>query len=103
MAAGGVQTGAAFHMTTVPVPPGRKPLLVRLHLATWRGRFAWLGGLVLATLVVIWMLVRATPSAYRPLDPSQQVVIDLSGRAQSLIQFELRNAAQKVPLGEQRW
>src|SRR3954468_11219223 len=103
MAACGLLPGAAFHMTTVPLPPGRKPLLVRLHLATWRVRVAWLCSLILATVVVIWVMIRATPSSYRPLDPSQQVVSDLSLRAQGLIQFELRNAAQKVPLGEQRW
>ena len=48
------------------------------------------------------LLSRATPSWYRPLDKNDQTVNDLATRANILLTYELRNTAQRVPLGEQR-
>ena len=99
----------APYQTSSPRPPGPGPrassrtLFQRLHLATWRGRFAWLGGSLVLLILIIWILARMTPSWYRPLDPSDQGVIDAAGRAQTRLYFDLHNAAQRTPLGDQPW
>lgn len=88
--------------TTSPTLP-RPRIWVRLRLATWRGRFAWAGGMLAIFLVAAWLLSRMTPSWYQPLDPADQGVIDAATRAQMLLHYELRNTVERVPLGEQRW
>jgi hypothetical protein len=86
-----------------PSQPSRKTIWQKLRLATWRGRFGWVLGLLVAALVIAWLLVRATPSWYQPLDVNDHAVIDAAGRADNLILFDLRNTVQDVPLGTQRW
>lgn len=81
----------------------RRSLFRTLGLASWRGRFAWLFGMLVFALLVSWMLIRATPAWYRPLDPDDQGVQDAALRGQTLLYFNLRNATERVPLGEQRW
>jgi len=81
----------------------RPSVFRRLGLASWRGRFAWLAGVLLVAVLVSWMLIRATPGWYRPLDPDDQGVQDAGLRGQTLLYFDLRTATERVPLGEQRW
>lgn len=76
---------------------------MRLHLAGWRGRLAWAAGAFLLLMIGVWTLARMTPAWYQPLDPKDVGVIDTAGRAEQLIHFDLRNAVEKVPLGEQTW
>jgi hypothetical protein len=94
-------------MTSQPMPPssapGRKSLYVRLWLNTWRGRAMWFFAGVVLAFAVVWTLVRMTPGTYRPLDPTDNMVIDLSARAQNLIRYELHTKVERVPLGEQTW
>jgi hypothetical protein len=95
-------------MTNAPLPPLSSPvrsktLYARLWLNSWRGRILWFFAGILMACLLVWTLVRMTPAWYAPLDPSDQTVIDLSGRAQNLISFELHTAVERVPLGEQRW
>jgi hypothetical protein len=89
--------------TTRTTTGGRDSLWKKLLLHNWRGRFAWATALVVLTLVTCWLLVRATPSWYRPMDPRDQGVIDTMSRATLLVTTELNNAVQRVPLGEQHW
>ena len=72
-------------------------------LVSWRGRFTWLLGMILVAFLVLWIAARRTPTWYRPLDTEDPRVAELYDRAQKLIAFELRTAAERVPLGEQRW
>jgi len=60
-------------------------------------------GSAVVAATICWMLARMTPSWYMPLDPADDNVMRLAGRAQNLLYFELRNAAERVPLGAQRW
>jgi hypothetical protein len=101
--------------TTHPAPPApgsapspagptpRRSLWASLHLNTWRGRFAWVMGFAVLLVATGVLLSRATPFWYRPLDKNDQTVNDLATRANILLTYELRNTAQRVPLGEQRW
>src|SRR6185295_18861184 len=73
------------HHPATPASPPRRSTWDRLHLSTWRGRFAWLFGLVLLALFICWVLVRTTPSWYRPLDPDDPGVVNTASRAQSLM------------------
>jgi len=89
---------------TPPATPATGPSVwARFHLATWRGRFAWFFALVLLAFFTCWVLVRMTPSWYRPLDPDDPGVVQTAGRAQTLVTFELHNAAERVMMGPQRW
>jgi hypothetical protein len=92
-------------MTTRPPSPTpkRRSLLSKLRLASWRQRFEWLLGMLLVAVLVCWYLSRMTPSWYAPLSATDDNVMRLASRAQNLLYFELRNTAERVPLGEQRW
>jgi hypothetical protein len=81
----------------------RRSLPARLGLATWRGRLAWLGALVVLVVVVCWMLARMTPAWYLPLDPADDIVQRVAGDAQNRAYTDLHNAVQRLPLGEQSW
>jgi hypothetical protein len=83
--------------------PRPRSLPARLGLASWRGRFAWLAALILAALLVCWILARATPAWYRPLDPADDAVQRTAGIAQTHITVDLHNLGQRLPLGEQSW
>jgi hypothetical protein len=96
----------AFIQMTMPkssVPLKFPPLLARLRLSTWRGRCAWLGGMLVVGVFVCWVLARMTPAWYLPLDPANDEVIRTAGQAQNRLYFDLRTAMERVPLGEQRW
>lgn len=60
-------------------------------------------GMLLAVVLFGWLLARMTPSWYVPLDPADDNVMRTASRAQNLLYFDLRTAAERVPLGEQRW
>jgi hypothetical protein len=81
----------------------KRTLLARMHLSRWRGRAAWAAGILLGLMIVLWTLARMAPPWYQPLDPRDQGVIDTAGQAEHLIHFDLRNAVERVPLGEQTW
>jgi hypothetical protein len=90
--------------TRSPSPtPKRRSLLSKLRLATWRQRFEWLIAVLFVAVVACWIFARMTPSWYAPLSATDDNVMRLAGRAQTLLYFELRNTAERVPLGEQRW
>ena len=89
--------------TTYPTPlPPRRSLFAALHLATWRGRFAWLAALLMLALITCWLLARMTPSWYRPLDPDDHNVDATANHAQSLL-AELHNQVERIMSGPQRW
>lgn len=87
-----------------PLPaasPHKAPSRLRLP----RTRRAWallIGGALLGLLLFTWLLSRATPSWYRPLNPTDTAVIDKAERAQDKF-LDLHNALQRTPLGDQRW
>jgi hypothetical protein len=90
--------------TRSPSPiPKRRSLLSKLRLASWRQRFEWLIAMLFVVVVACWILARMTPSWYAPLAATDDNVIRDASRAQTLLYFELRNTAERVPLGEQRW
>jgi hypothetical protein len=86
-----------------PATPRRRSLLARLGLASWRGRFAWLAGLLFTFLLVCWILARLTPAWYLPLDPADDGVQRTAGEAENHLRFDLHTALERLPLGEQRW
>ncbi len=88
--------------TTTGGRGGRGTIWKRLRLHSWLGRLGWAGGLLVLAVLIGWLLVRVTPGWYRPMTPLDQGVIDTKSGAQMLL-AELNNAAQRVPLGDQRW
>ncbi len=99
-------SGSAIETTgTYPNPrqEARRSILRRLHLATWRGRIAWAAGILLIAVMFAWTLARMVPPWYQPLDKNDQGVMDTAGEAERLLQFDLREAVERVPLGEQTW
>jgi hypothetical protein len=87
---------------TTTCPTSRRSLFARLHLTTWRGRFAWFLTLLALALFTCWLLARITPAWYRPLDPDDHNVDAAANRAQSLL-AELHNAVDRIMSGPQRW
>jgi hypothetical protein len=80
------------------IPERRKRLLPQ----TWRGRLGLMGVVLLVVVLVGWILSRATPSWYQPLNVSDTLVIDNADRAQAKL-LDLRNIPGRIPLGEQTW
>jgi hypothetical protein len=81
----------------------RRSLPAHLGLASWRGRGAWLAGLVVLALLICWLLARMTPAWYVALDPADDGVQRTAGEAQNRLIVDLHNATERLPLGEQRW
>ena len=93
-------------MTLPPASPAVPPAGPRRSPFPRLTRRAWLAlsaAFLLAILLVLYLLVRATPSWYQPLDATANDVIDDADVAQNKLRFELHNTMERVPLGEQEW
>jgi hypothetical protein len=87
-----------------PSPPPTPPKKIA-RLPYPRSRRGWIilvGSSLFMLLLITWLLSRATPSWYHPLNPTETAVIDKAEHAQDKF-LDLHNALQRTPLGDQRW
>ena len=85
-------------MSSTTITDSRRSIWARLWLHNWRGRLLWAVVMGFVAALACVFLIRMTPGWYRPLDPGDEVVNGTALRAQTLLAFELRRAAQSVPL-----